>query len=57
MYAASSGKPDLVALLLEEGADPDLRNQDDSRAVDLASTWECLARLRHWGARRISKAQ
>ena len=54
MYAASSGKADMVALLLKAGSDADLCNQDDARAVDLASSWECLTLLRHWtgGERR-----
>jgi rhodanese-related sulfurtransferase len=47
MYAASSGKPHLVELLLNASADPDIVNQDDFRAVDLATTLECLRLLRH----------
>jgi rhodanese-related sulfurtransferase len=46
MLAASTGRAHLVKVLLEAGADPCLRNQDDFRAVDLASTWECLGFLR-----------
>jgi rhodanese-related sulfurtransferase len=46
MFAASAGRAHLVKLLLRAGADPCLRNQDNSRAVDLASTWECLGLLR-----------
>jgi uncharacterized protein len=46
MYAASSGKAELVELLLRAGADPHAQNQDDFTAVDLASTWPCLALLR-----------
>jgi thiosulfate/3-mercaptopyruvate sulfurtransferase len=46
MYAASCGKVGIVAVLLEAGADPRLRNQDDFAAVELASTWDCLTLLR-----------
>lgn len=46
MYAASSGKADMVTLLLEAGADPWLRNHDDAKAVDMASTLACLRALR-----------
>jgi rhodanese-related sulfurtransferase len=47
MYCASSGRDGLVRLLLDAGADPDLRTLDDFRAVDLASSLECLRLLRH----------
>lgn len=47
MYCASSGKHEMLALLLELGADPLLRNFDDARAVDLCATVECLRLLRH----------
>ncbi|MGK7951547.1 MAG: ankyrin repeat domain-containing protein [Xenococcaceae cyanobacterium] len=46
MYAASSGKTDAVKLLLEKGAAPHLRNLDDFRAIDFASTIEILNMLR-----------
>jgi rhodanese-related sulfurtransferase len=46
MYAASSGKADLVALLLAAGANAELQNFDDFRALDLASTIDCLRLLR-----------
>ncbi len=47
MYAASSGKAAILKLLLDAGADAQLRNLDDFRAIDLASTIECLQLLRH----------
>lgn len=47
MYTASAGKDDMVALLLECGANPLLTNFDDARAVDLAATRACLKLLRH----------
>ncbi|MEN3111932.1 ankyrin repeat domain-containing protein [Uliginosibacterium paludis] len=47
MYCASSGKADMLALLLSLGADPLVRNFDDARAVDLCSTLDCLKLLRH----------
>ena len=47
MYAASSGRPEIVEALLAAGADPYIRNDDDVCAVDLASTIECLRLLRH----------
>ena len=46
MYAASSGKTEAVKLLLEAGANPDLRNFDDFRAIDFSSTVEILNLLR-----------
>jgi rhodanese-related sulfurtransferase len=46
MYAASSGRAEMVAWLLAAGADPNLRNQDDARAVDLCATLPCLKLLR-----------
>jgi hypothetical protein len=36
----------MVAWLLAAGADPDLKNQDDARAVDLCATLRCLKLLR-----------
>lgn len=47
MYAASSGRAEVVEALLAAGADPYIRNPDDARAVDLASTVGCLKLLRH----------
>lgn len=47
MYAASAGKARMVEFLLAAGADPHLRNFDDVKAVDLASTLACLKLLRH----------
>ncbi|MBS0372220.1 MAG: ankyrin repeat domain-containing protein [Proteobacteria bacterium] len=47
MYAASSGRDEVVEVLLAAGADPYIRNFDDARAVDLASTLACLKLLRH----------
>ena len=38
MYAASSGKEQMVAMLLEAGADPALKNPDDFTALELAAT-------------------
>jgi rhodanese-related sulfurtransferase len=46
MYAASSGKHELVALLLGAGANAELLSLDDFRAVELASTVECLTLLK-----------
>jgi rhodanese-related sulfurtransferase len=46
MYAASSGKPQVVQCLLALGADPDLLTQDDYSALDMAATVECLRLLR-----------
>ena len=46
MYAASTGKIDAVKLLLKIGANPDLTNLDDFRAIDFASTREILNLLR-----------
>ncbi len=37
-YAASSGKDNMVRLLLQQGADPRLENKDGMTALDLAST-------------------
>lgn len=47
MYAASSGRAEVVEVLLAAGADPYIRNFDDARAVDLASTVACLKLLRY----------
>jgi rhodanese-related sulfurtransferase len=47
MYGASSGKADVIARLLAKGADPSPETLDGFSALDLASTVECLALLRH----------
>jgi len=47
MYTASSGKPAMMKILLDNGADPFIRSNDDYLAVDLAATEECLKLLRH----------
>lgn len=46
MYAASSGKAEVVRTLLALGADPLLRTQDDFSALDMAATLDCLRLLR-----------
>ncbi len=46
MYAASSGKADALTLLLNAGANPSLRNLDDFRAIEFASTVEIFNLLR-----------
>ncbi len=38
MYSASAGKEDMVKLLLEFGANKELTNLDDFKAIDLAAT-------------------
>lgn len=47
MYTASSDRPQLLELLLGAGADPQVRNFDDLRAVELAASVACLKLLRH----------
>jgi ankyrin repeat protein len=47
MYTASSGKSEMVSLLLELGANARLQNVDGTNAGEMASTLECLALLRH----------
>jgi len=47
MYGASSGKATVVARLLAKGADTAPETLDGFTALDLASTVECLALLRH----------
>jgi uncharacterized protein len=47
MYAASSGKDEALQVLLSAGADPELKNLDDFRAIDFASTVDILRLLRH----------
>lgn len=46
MYVSSNSKPDLVKLLLEKGADTQLKNFDDFSALDLAASVACLKLLR-----------
>ena len=46
IYVASNGKPDLVKLLLEKGANASLKNFDDFSALDLAASVDCLKLLR-----------
>jgi rhodanese-related sulfurtransferase len=46
MYAASSGKHRVLATLLELGANPHLKSQDDYTALDMVATRECLQLLR-----------
>jgi rhodanese-related sulfurtransferase len=46
MYAASSGKAEVLATLLELGADPAITTQDDMSALDMAATLDCLQLLR-----------
>jgi len=38
MYSASAGKEDMVKLLLKAGANKELKNLDDFKAIDLAVT-------------------
>ena len=47
MYTASSGKHDLMSMLLDYGADAFIRNEDDYLAIELAASEECLRLLRH----------
>lgn len=49
MYVASNSKPDLVKLLLDNGANATLKNFDDFTARDLAASVECLRLLRRAG--------
>ena len=46
MYAASSGKAEVLRTLLALGADPALRSGDDFTALDMAATVDCLQLLR-----------
>lgn len=46
IYASSSGKTEVVAFLLELGADAGLRTQDDFTALDLAANIEILTLLK-----------
>ncbi len=46
MYAASSGKHGVLATLLELGANPHLKSQDDYTALDMVASRECLQLLR-----------
>lgn len=47
MYTASSGKPEMLCLLLELGANVQLTNVDGAKAGHMAATFECLRLLRH----------
>ncbi len=47
MYAASSGKAEVVKLLLQYHPNLDLKNLDDYRAIDFASTTEVLRILKN----------
>lgn len=47
MYAASAGKEEMVKLLLSCDADPELKNLDDFKAIDFASTIEVLRILKN----------
>jgi len=46
MYAASSGKPEVIGRLLARGADTTYETLDGFSALDLCSTLECLTLLR-----------
>lgn len=46
MYAASAGKTQVLATLLDLGADPLLQTQDDFSALDMAANLDCLRLLR-----------
>ena len=45
IFAASSGREEVVEKLLAAGADPDLKTHDDFTALDLASTRKILKLL------------
>ncbi|KKD34560.1 ankyrin [Limnoraphis robusta CS-951] len=47
MYAASAGKEEMVQFLLSYGADTDLKNIDDFKPIDFASTVEVLRILKN----------
>lgn len=46
MYAASTGRHAVLQKLLDAGADPTLKTQDNFSALDMAATIECLKLLR-----------
>lgn len=46
IFASSSGRHEIVAHLLQAGANPQLTTQDDFSALDLAATRQCLHLLR-----------
>ncbi|MGZ8243202.1 ankyrin repeat domain-containing protein [Methylomagnum sp.] len=46
IYAASAGKTEVVEFLLELGADPALKTEDDFTALELAANLDILKRLR-----------
>ncbi|MDY7023966.1 MAG: ankyrin repeat domain-containing protein [Cyanobacteriota bacterium] len=47
MYAASAGKEEMVEYLLSHNADTELKNLDDFKAIDFASTIEVLRILKY----------
>ena len=51
MYASSTGKHEVVEILLAAGAQPHIKTLDDFSALDMAATIECLRLLR-----RVEKA-
>jgi thiosulfate/3-mercaptopyruvate sulfurtransferase len=55
MYAASSGKPEVIGRLLARGADTTYETLDGFSALDLCSTLECLMLLRQVGKARRSQ--
>jgi ankyrin repeat protein len=57
MYAASSGKAEVLATLLSLGADATLQTQDDMSALDMAATLECLELLHPRLKRAAAMAQ
>jgi thiosulfate/3-mercaptopyruvate sulfurtransferase len=56
MYAASSGKPEVVGRLLARGADTKFETPEGFSALDLCSTLECLTLLRQAAKARKSPA-
>jgi len=46
MYAASAAKPEVVKLLLKHNPNLDLKNLDDFKALDFATTLEVLTILK-----------
>ncbi len=47
MYAASAGKAEVVKLLLKHHPNLDLKNLDDYKAIDFATTIEVLRMLKN----------
>lgn len=56
MYAASSGKPEVVSRLLARGADTRYETPEGFSALDLCTTIECLTLLRQATKARKSPA-